>query len=57
MEDKFTNMLNAIRVFRLSDKLENYKDDVDYDLFCTYLTNLYYEMISLDTIDEVDKDE
>ncbi len=50
-------MLNAIRVFRLSDKLENYKDDVDYDLFCTYLTNLYYEMISLDTIDEVDKDE
>ena len=57
MEDNFTNMLNAIRVFRLSDKLENYKDDIDYELFCKYLTNLYYEMIALDTIEEVDKDE
>lgn len=57
MEDKFTNMLNAIRVFRLSDKLENYKDDVDYELFCKYLTNLYYEMVALDTIDKVVSDD
>lgn len=57
MEDKFGNMLNAIRIFKLSDKLEYYKDDIDYELFCKYLTDLYYEMIALDTIDKVVSDD
>lgn len=57
MEDKFGNMLNAIRIFKLSDNLEYYKDDIDYELFCKYLTDLYYEMIALDTIDKVVSDD
>ena len=57
MEDRFENMVDAIQKFYIFDKLENYKDDPYYELFCNLLSNLYFEMTAIDTIDEVDKDE
>ena len=57
MEDRFENMLDAMQKFHFYDKLENYKDDENYEFFCNLLSDLYFDMIAIDTIDEVDKDE
>ena len=46
-----------MQTFHLLDKLENYKDDENYQYFCDLLSSFYFEMTAIDTIDEVDKDE
>lgn len=57
MEDRFENMVYAMQTFHLLDKLENYTDDENYKYFCDLLSNLFYEMVAIDTINEVDKNE
>ncbi len=57
MEDRFENMVDAIQKFILLDKLENYKDEPYYELFCDLLSSFYFDMTAIDTIDEVDQDE
>lgn len=57
MDDRFEYMIDAIQKFYLLDKLEDYKDDPNYNYFCKMIFDIYNEIIAIDTIEEVDKDE
>lgn len=52
---RFQNLVDSMNSFYLLDNLEDYKDDDNYDYFCTMLIDLYNQMISLDVIDKKDE--
>lgn len=57
MNDRFEKLIDAMHEFYTFDRLENYKDDSDYGVYCDLLSSLYFEMASVDTIDKVDLDD